>query len=248
MNATYADALHRLDLADRAMAKAVGSPRTLAPGRSAATSLRALGEQLLDGTDRRVALVWASGLETIVNAQLTHFPETIYWDIDYLAASLLRAASADAVEELEALCEEIAALQAQYGRGSMLAFRYTHDFIYGYDWAKWVRKDPAARADTGPFSAEFVEYVRRRGEELEQLIAEDDEKYPKLPNGQPRNPFGFSREPAHEADLFAALAQRELLPVETWNVDATPRAGRPFAELRVACATEFGLPTRADDG
>ena len=126
----------------------------------------------------------------------------------------------------------------------MLAFRYLHDFTYGYDWAKWVMRKPEVRLGIRPFDPVFVAYLRRRGEELVALVERDDKKYPKLPDGRSRNPFGFSREPAHEAVLFSDLAARGLLPVRGWDMDAEPVAERPFADLRFDRARQLGIPMR----
>jgi hypothetical protein len=126
----------------------------------------------------------------------------------------------------------------------VLAFRYVHDFTYGFDWAKWVMHEPAERRGVGPFDPTFLAYLRSRGEELVTLIELDDEKYPKLPDGRSRNPFGFSREPAHEALLFTDLAARGLLPIRAWDVESEPVAERPFADLRFDRARQLGVPTR----
>ncbi|MCA9707587.1 MAG: aldo/keto reductase [Myxococcales bacterium] len=139
-------------------------------------------------------------------------------------------------------CEQIAALQDLFGQGTAIRFRYVHDFVYGFDWAKWVARDPAARASVGPFEPPFLAFMLERGHQLLQLIADGrDRKYPPLPDDRPRNPFGFSREPEAEIALHQSLAADGLLPVEAWRVDAQPRWDRPYAELRRQRALALGL-------
>ena len=105
--------------------------------------------------------------------------------------------------------------------------------MYGYDWAKWVARDPARRDWVGPFDQEFLRYSRRRAGELFELIQRDDTRYPRLHDGGFRNPFGFSRQPAAETALFEDLAHDRLIPVEAWRIGAEPSWDRPFADLRL---------------
>ena len=79
-------------------------------------------------------------------------------------------------------------------------------------------------------------------QELVELIETDDEKYPKLPNGEPRNPYVFSRDPADESVLFETLAARNLVPVKAWCSDV-PRWDLSIAEARDNIARELGLVT-----
>jgi hypothetical protein len=220
---------------------AVGAPASLG-GRSRARAPGELCELLLDEGDRGWADAFAVGLSALAKAQREAFPENIFGDLDYLAASVLRqgreSASTDLVEEL---FERLCALQAIYGEATAIRFRYVHDFTYGYDWAKWVRREPGQTGAVGPFDLEFLRYMQRRGDELLELIAADDTKYPTLRDRRHRNPFSFSREPKAERRLFPELATRGLIPVETWRADALPRCEKDFAALRVACASELGL-------
>ena len=132
-----------------------------------------------------------------------------------------------------------------YGMRSPVRFQYVHDFTYGYDWAKWVRRSPRDRSHVGPFELDFLRYSRRRGHELLALIARDDAEYPSLPDDRPRNVFRFSRDPDEEILLLRDLASRDLLPVEAYRTDASPRWDRPFAELRDERALALGLPRRS---
>ncbi len=219
--------------------------RSLDPQRGHARPLVEVGHALLGPEPAVGADALVDGLATIADAMERAFPHNIFGDLDYLAASLWR----DAHEAAEGLapylrreCGRVAALQTLFGRETAIRFRYVHDFVYGYDWAKWVAREPRTRASYGPFSPQFLAFMEHRGQELLELIADGrDRKYPPLPDGRPRNPFGFSREPEAEIRLHRVLAQEGLLPVETWRLDAQPVWDRPFAELRRQRAVALGL-------
>lgn len=208
--------------------------RTLAPDRARATPILALTHAARPSL--RAAL--GEALCVVVHAQLEAFPQNIFWDLDALASSVVAQArrSPEPHAHLRETAEIIARLQALFGCHSPVRFRYAHDFVYGFDWAKWVSRDPS-RAHVGPYDRAFLEYTERRGHELLALIDEDDEKYPKLADGDPRNPFGFSREPQDEARLFESLASQDLLPVRAWEARPAPRWDRPFHALREQVAS-----------
>jgi hypothetical protein len=241
------DVFECLKAADRRLAEEFGPLRSLAPGRKEATPLATVFDRLgpLPGPVKEAL---ATGLADIVEAQAENFPDTIFWDVDAMATCIADGPAAADPEKMSHLCSEISALQAQYGRHSVLAFRYTHDFTYGFDWAKWVRRGDPERAETGPFHPDFIAYLRRRGAELVELIKNNDEKYPKLPNGKPRNPFGFHREPEHEVRLFADLAERDLVPLRGWEARARARYDRPFGDLRTERAKALQIPTKPVGG
>lgn len=217
--------------------------RSLDPGRERATSLLSLGSALQHAVPRGCEIAFASGLADIALAELRNFPSNIFWDFDYTAASLLRHAERAAAprENLIEACEIIVALQDLFGGGTEIRFRYGHDFIYGFDWAKWVRKAPEQRAHVEPFDLVFLKYMYGRGEELLALIDEDDAKYPRLVDEHPRNPFTFSREPEAEAALHQRLAAEHKIPVRSWLIDAEPVWDQPFQRLRMECADSLGL-------
>jgi hypothetical protein len=221
----------------------IGPMRSLDPRGREIHALHLVGRHLLhEEIPREVGLCFARGLRQIALAQVENFPETQFWDLDFVAAQLL-APDLEA-PRLRRDIEKIVRLQRSFGRHSVLCFRYTHDFIYGYDWARWVARDPQAHREHGPFSGTFLSYLLGRGQELEALIAQDDETYHRLPQGQPRNPFSFSREPAQEQRLFSTLARRDHIPVRTWDMHEQPRWRLPFAQLRQDCARDLGIPMR----
>lgn len=235
------DPLDRLQSAFREMKATLGHLRSLAPGREEATPLPELGEQLLAGVDAEIADAFSISLAAIARAQIDSFPTNLFWDLDYPAARLLAAARApDPLEALERAAARIVELDRIFGVRSKIQFRYAHDFIYGFDWARWVPAEEG-RAEVGPFDEPFLAYMTRRGGEILDLIAKNDAKYPELPRGVARNPFGFSREPEDEARLHHDLAERGLIPVEAWRIDAEPTWNRSFARLREERAHALGL-------
>ncbi|MEM7152217.1 MAG: ferrochelatase [Myxococcota bacterium] len=232
----------RLAAADARLARTPW--RSLAPGRSRARSLTETSRLVLGGRDDAVAVAFADTLAAVAVSMQESFPENLFGDLESLAASIWAGARTvdDPVAFIGRQGQRIVELQRLFGGGTVIRFRYVHDFVYGFDWAKWVAREPASRVDIGPFDPEFLAFMLHRGQELLVLIAEGrDQKYPPLPDGRPRNPFGFSREPAAEITLHEHLAVEGLLPLEAWRVDAVPRWNRPFASLRREAAQGLGL-------
>ena len=224
-----------------------GRRRSLAPHRDYATPIDQLCKQLIDiDIDSRLATAFAQGMAQTTRAMAKHFPDNIFADIDFLAAALLDQArqgatarakpATDPPDHLTDLFSRITELIRIYGRHSTIRFRYAHDFLYGFDWARWVCKSPQTRSAIGPFDMEFLDYLQMRGTQLLALIANGDSKYPPLAPGQWRNPFGFARTPAEEARLHRELAADGLLPVATWDPEVQPDFARDFQQLRRARA------------
>ncbi|MGH1344707.1 MAG: ferrochelatase [Nannocystales bacterium] len=212
---------------------------TLEPGRTRARLHTELCDRLLLPSDS-VALkeAFITGLVVAIDAMLVAFPDNLLWDLEGLAAKQLEQArcSDDPAETLRHLWSRIAALQHLFGSQGPIRFRYIHDFVYGFDWAKWVAADPSCRAEVGPYDAAFIERMHRRGGELLELIAAGDSKYGPLEGPQARNPFGFSRTPADELALHRRLATQNALPVRAWDHSAKPDWQRPYAQLREEAA------------
>lgn len=225
--------LERLARCDAQLERARVLRHSLAPERDAATTLRSLGERLLPDAGA-LAPELADGMVRVAHAVAEHFPDNLFWDLDGVFGELLREAQAtgDARGHLAASMHEIVALHGLFGQQTTIRFRYVHDFVYGFDWAKWVSRDPEARADVGPFALSFLRSVHARGHELLALIDEDDAKYPQLPGAEARNPFPFSRDPDAESALYRDLAARGLIPVPTWRLLPDAVWDRPFARAR----------------
>lgn len=248
-------ALQRLAEADARL----GEPwLSLGPDRTHSSSLAAIGRAVLEPTalespaaapEADAPEAFADALAGLALALRDAFPHNAFGDLDHLAACLWRDAGAAPAGPLVFLQQQharLVELQHLFGRATAIRFRYAHDFLYGFDWAKWVGRDPATRARVGPFSPAFLEHMHGRGHELLAVIAKGhDRRYPPLPDGRPRNAFGFSRERADELVLHRQLARAGLLPVEAWRIDASPRWDRPFAQLRGEQAARLGL---ASDG
>lgn len=208
---------------------------TLEPGRERARLPTEVCDRLLQPSDSvQLKEAFVAGLVEAVAAMLVAFPDNLLWDLEGLAARQLEQArmAPDPAVTLAHLWTRIAALQHVFGSRGPIRFRYIHDFVYGFDWAKWVAKDPAGRAHVGPYDAAFVERMHRRGGELLELIAAGDSKYGPLEGPGARNPFGFSRAPADELALHRRLAADEALPVRAWGCVAKPDWQRPYAQLR----------------
>ena len=220
-------------------ADAVCPWRSLGPGRGAPRTVEALADACAGGPEVRAAV--AAGLGAVEASMKRSFPHNLYGDLDFLATVLARDAEAFGPSAAGATAARIAALHDAFGNAATLQFRYVHDFLYGFDWARWVAGDPMARADVGPFDEAFLTYVERRAGELRDLVVQDDAKYGRLAKGIDRNPFGFARDPRSEARLLESLAERGWIPVEAWRADASPRWDRPYAEERRRRACALGL-------
>jgi hypothetical protein len=246
---THARAVAMLDALDACEHEARVSTLSLAPHRVHRTPFGALGRALL--TDRvpvSVGEAFAGGLTRFVDATRESFPHNVFSDFDRLAREVLRAAEvcdpSRGVHCVSRAWGRLAAMQKLFGGNSAIRFRYVHDFAYGFDWAKWVQRDPASRAHIGPFDPVFLDAMLTRGYELLSLIARDDATYGQLPDARPRNPFGFSREPFDEIRLHEALACAGWIPVRAWETEGACDPMRPYAATRVAFAARMGLCVR----
>ncbi|MFN7696809.1 MAG: hypothetical protein ACK6CU_01080 [Deltaproteobacteria bacterium] len=222
--------------------------RSLARGRSAPRSLVALGEELLPPNAARAPLhdqqriAWAMALSDLARAIAREFPENLFADLDHVAGELRRIVAEQGVVALERTIDPLVRIHRTYGKSSPIRFRYVHDFLYGFDWARWVAREPSSRRNVRPYDATFLAHIERRALELGALIQNRDPTYPPLPPGAFRNPFPFDREPPSEERLFRALAEEDLLPLRAFDADAPlAPAARSFSTMREARAGELGL-------
>lgn len=230
---------------DNQIKKSAISYLSVAPDRDVPTSFKKLGEGAagLIREEERLREI-AFYLQEIVAAVLRNFPENIFWDFDYLTSVLVAAALEDKhtnEKTLAATAEKIVLLNDIFGENTRIRFRYVHDFLYGYDWAKWVGKSPGKNANVQPYDIPFLDYMIQRGKELFELIAANDSKYHKLRGAGHRNPFGFSREPEAEKQLFRQLAREDQMPLVAWEFNGAVEWQRPFAEIRKQQAISLGL-------
>jgi hypothetical protein len=238
----HAQSLLLLEEADARLSRGARWLRSLAPGRARPTPLAELGRaHLRSSTPPAVLALLSDGMRRLVDAMLEHFPDNLFWDFDFLFATLARAAHAEPLDAVARRLALIVGLHEVFGRHTEIHFRYVHDFLYGFDWAKWVRRDPEPRAVEHPLGEAFLAAMRHRADELIALIAQNDATYPRIEQGLARNPFAFSREPDDELALFGDLAVRGLVPVEAWNADGAFTWDRPYADLRCDRALALGL-------
>lgn len=235
-------ALDQFDDMDRQLRAHVAASVSLCPDRDRPTSLRGIGEALLtDRHDAAVVRAFADEFRRIVETKFDEFPGSIFCDMDYLAASLI---ARDDVYAIRQTGMRVAELYRGYGRSSVIHFRYDHDFIYGYDWATWVRDDPTVRRRVAPFDDEFLYYLQEHRGELIGRIAARDKKYSWVPDGTHRNTFSFSREPADEHRLHETLARFDRIPVQAWSFDGPIAWKWPFRQIRDQYASLLGIPAR----
>ncbi len=215
-------------------------PLTLDPGRSSASPLSEVVSSLADSSQSPHL---AAAAAAVAEAQLESFPENLFWDFDFYLASIHRRASTtpDYPGYLEQVTSLTVGLMRLYGQQSAIRFRYVHDFIYGFDWARWVRRDPDARTQVEPFGLAFLKQTESRGRDIITLIESDDDWYPRLTDGDIRNPFPFAREPEDELALYRLLARRGDVPVQAWRIDAVTDASRDFDALREDAAGSLGI-------
>lgn len=217
----------------------LGARASVAPGRPQASTPLALVEQLVGGCeDEARSRAFARAFGDMIRAVVDNFPDNIFWDLDYLACCLWQAGSAPAISDF---ARRVVSLCQGFGNKSKLRFRYVHDFLYGYDWARWVTSKPEERAGIGPFDLAFFDYLDNRQKELLALVARNDRKYGPLRGREFRNPFTFTREPREEARLHHLLAQVDLIPLKAWRLDGERRWDLPFTEMRAKVADRLGL-------
>ncbi|MET0402386.1 MAG: ferrochelatase [Cystobacter sp.] len=218
---------------------ALGRRASLDPSRERAPLPVELASRWMEGSrEPERGRVFAEGLADVVDMLVADFPDNIFWDLDHLACCLWNAGAPEAMRDFS---RRVVGLCRGFGNKSELRFRYAHDFLFGYDWARWVAREPECRAQVGPFDPTFFDYLDTRLQELRGLISDNDSKYGPLEGQAFRNPFTFVREPHEEEQLHRILAREDLIPVKAWRVDGARRWDLPFTELRADAARNLGL-------
>jgi hypothetical protein len=221
--------------------------RTLAPAGRAPRTLVALGETILPASATRAPLhdqqriAWAMALSDLARAIAREFPENLFTDLDHVASELRRVVAEQGHVALERTIDPLVRILRSYGKRSRIRFRYVHDFLYGFDWARWVARDPVGRGAVRPYDLVFLAHIEQRALELDALVEAGDATYPPLAEGAFRNPFPFDREPAAEERLFRVLAEEGSLPIRAFEGEAPCSTDRPFTALREARARALGL-------
>ncbi len=223
----------RLAACDRKVQERSASWNSLAPnGRRAALP----GEILLRHTPLlETDHAWVAFLCEYTESLLEHFPENLFCDLDGLA-SATRQGSAP-------LFHALLELNLLYGCKGPIRFRYVHDFLYGWDWVKWLRRTRGKAAETPPFSMSFLQHLLSRAGEIGRQLQDRDTGWQELAPGEFRNPFPYSREQTDEALLLREASRRGLVPVRTWGKPLFEAAGldRNWHQEREALARELGL-------
>ncbi|MEH1846927.1 MAG: hypothetical protein V7L25_18510 [Nostoc sp.] len=236
---------HTFQLNDKILAQQSVNLLSLNPQKTLITSFAELENLIAEqNTDIQIITTIQATIENIVCTQLQNFPENIFWDFDFLVSSMLRQAlNADegAIPFLKVFGEKMVCLTEMFGNKTEIRFRYVHDFMYGFDWARWVQKEPQERAHIEPFSPLFLDYLLVKGKELLQRINHGQVVSYKLCDTGYRNPFTFSREPEDEYRLLTYLAEEQLIPVAVWNWNASPVWNKPFQEMRQQLALKLNI-------
>jgi hypothetical protein len=240
--------IHSFSILDEIIAQQSINQLSLNPQKTLATSFVELGSLVIAKTNEIHLITFLQkSLEQIISAYLDKIPENIFWDFDFLVSSMLRQAliANDAMEFLKCFCNKIVSLLELCGIKTKIRFRYVHDFIYGFEWARWVQKEPETRANEEPFSLNFLDYLLAKGEEILQLISQDKANHYKPCNKGYRNPYCFSREPEDEHRMLSYLAVDQLIPVTAWNWNAQPVWNKPFHELREELSLKLNIPNKS---
>lgn len=232
------------EVLDEILSQHVVKPLSLNPNKSIVTSFTELEVKIFQQvSDVDLITVIRDNLEKILNALLHNFPENIFWDFDCVVSCMVnQALLADApIVVLENFSNKIVLLMNMFGRESEIRFRYIHDFIYGFDWARWVKKKPHQRANSEPFCFNFLDDLLCKGEEILQRIKKDDFKYPHISEKRYRNPFCFSREPEDECRLLTYLAANECIPVAAWEWNTVTVWDKPFYQIREDASEQLNI-------
>jgi hypothetical protein len=227
---------HDFGLFDQMIAQQGIRPLSLNPRKNLITSFEDIGGLIAERTDdAQIIQCLYNTVERILHAQLVNFPENIFWDFDLMICNMLeQAIIADdkGTLFLESFGNKLVELMELFGFAKEIRFRYVHDFMYGFDWARWVKKEPEKRAKIKLFSLTFLDNLLSKGKAILQLISVDDAQYHHISTQSYRNPFCFSRDPEHEYRLLKHLASDNLIPVATWNWNASPIWNKPFDQIR----------------
>ena len=227
---------HDFGLLDQMIVQQGIRPLSLNPHKNLITSFQDIGNLIVERTDDvQIIQCLYNTVERIVRAQLVNFPENIFWDFDFMIRNMLeQAIIADdkAILFLESFGNKLVELMELFGFTKEIRFQYVHDFMYGFDWARWVNKEPEKRAEIQLFSLTFLDNVLSKSKAILQLMSVDDTRYHHISSQSYWNAFCFSRDPEHEYRLLTHLAAYELIPVATWNWNASPVWNKPFDQIR----------------
>ena len=230
-------ALEQLRHLDTILYKHTTLPLSLDPRKTCVTSFEELGRLFISShLDSDALKIAINSITEIIQAQIKHFPSNIFWDFDAIFYQIIKI---DNQSHCLEYCNLLLNLIRNFGMHSEIRFQYLHDFTFGFDWAKWVRKNPLERSKTSPFDISFLKSLNSRRLELVQLIRSNDRKYHKLTTPEPRNPYAFDRSPDYEKTLHQNLAKINKIPVCAWNADAKGQWNDDYNEIREHFARHY---------
>jgi hypothetical protein len=208
--------LSKLAQIDLEFRKAIPFPKSLNPELDEPRTLCEIFCILYSGKESDI--IWDEFLsvtEQIIRSQFVYYPQNIFWDFDYLLFYIWSQKNKDV---LFAMAKKILNVQLYYSSINSINFAYIHDFIYGYDWDRWVRKDIKNRYLVGLYDLKFLSYLEKRGLQIIDSIG-SDERYPVLVKNQNRNVYNFHRHGAAEIKTLTSLAKEENIPIQGWRTD-----------------------------
>ncbi|TGN14038.1 hypothetical protein [Leptospira ilyithenensis] len=220
------------------------SRRTLCPAKNQVTRFEEIGNQISDLLQNETNWKYSAEVTSkIVHSVMDHFPENIFWDFDYMIMKIVNNSidpEQDFLQSMSLTAGKILNIFSIFGKNSAIKFRYIHDFIYGYDWLKWILEKKQPGDETDPYGVCFLDYIGHRGMEMISLVGKNDTNYPEL-NGEYRNPFLFSRSDEDEINLLTNLARSGNIPIEAWDRYANPKSDRNYSKIRLERSEQMGI-------
>ncbi|MBC61545.1 MAG: hypothetical protein CMP11_03730 [Zetaproteobacteria bacterium] len=229
--------LNRLNETDQLLKKKTKKLLSLSPTKEKTSSLFSLGEQLLCTSkpfeqNKLVCQI----MSEIIESQVENFPNNIFWDNDYLFSHLSQVKDPQVTKTTG---KKIIQLNLIYGNKKEISYSYLHDFTYGFDWIRWIQKDPQKRQNIRPFDLLFLEQLEHRGKEITELVEVNDKKYPKLLKDTPRNTFSFCRDETSEIKVLRKLAAENNIPLKAWSTEkAQGNLDKNFDHIREQVAKD----------
>lgn len=179
-----------------------------------------------------------------------NYPHNIFWDFDFIFQTLVNRLGgweneSDKKKFFRSYSDQFSEILFIFGNQSTIQFKYIHDFLYGFDWCKWSRKN---NPESHPFSESFLGYIRGRGLELIEQIDKGDSQYIPIQSEEYRNPFVFDREDENEITILEHLALNEEIPVQSWKRTKAFRNSQNFSRIRSHRAFELGISANEQSG
>ncbi|WP_053404703.1 hypothetical protein [Persicobacter sp. CCB-QB2] len=217
--------------------------KSVDPGKNTATSFAALAEKTaLEFPDFHHFQELALLCRDLIQSQYQHYPQNIFYDYDLMVREIVKMtfASDHPTHFLRKMDELLVQLMGIFGGNTTINFQFVHDFTYGFDWAKWVAKNPQERKQIPPFHPEFLKAMVNRGKEMLELIKINDQKYHQLqPQQGFRNPFSYQRDPENEESLMRQLFAHGMIPVPLWDWNGQAHWEMDYQEARKQMAQKI---------